>query len=48
MTFPRASERWNKERSYVYQQYKKHPEKFLPGSTTFLSGGADKGTWVIT
>lgn len=48
MTFPRASERWNKERSYVYQQYKKYPEKFLPGSTDFLSGGADKGTWVIT
>lgn len=48
MTFPRASERWNKERSYVYQQYKKYPEKFLSGSTTFLSGGGDKGTWVIT
>ncbi|GGC91343.1 hypothetical protein [Enterococcus wangshanyuanii] len=29
MTFPRVSERWNKECSYAYQQYKKHPKKIL-------------------
>ncbi|MBL1227127.1 helix-turn-helix domain-containing protein [Enterococcus sp. BWR-S5] len=48
MTFPRASERWNKERSYVYQQYKKYPEKFLPGSTAYLNGSGSGGTLIIT
>lgn len=28
MTFSRVSERWNKECSYAYQQYKKHSKKF--------------------
>ncbi|WP_321383508.1 helix-turn-helix domain-containing protein [uncultured Enterococcus sp.] len=48
MTFPRASERWNKERSYVYQQYKKYPEKFLPGSIAYLNGSGSGGTLIIT
>ncbi|WP_321383025.1 helix-turn-helix domain-containing protein [uncultured Enterococcus sp.] len=48
MTFPRASERWNKERSYVYQQYKKYPHKFLAGSTAYLNGGDGGGTLIIT
>lgn len=46
MTFPEASERWNKERSYVMQQYTKYPDKFLPGSTSKI--GTGKGTWIIT
>lgn len=48
MTFPNASERWNYERSYVYQQFNKNPEKFLKGSVTFLEAGGVRGTFVIT
>ena len=48
MTFPNASERWNYERSYVYQQFHNNPEKFLEGSVAFLEGGGVRGTFVIT
>ncbi|MBP2098870.1 helix-turn-helix domain-containing protein [Enterococcus rivorum] len=48
MTFSRASEQWGKERTYVLQQHRKHPQKFLPGSVAYLNGGKTKGTWVIT
>lgn len=46
MTFPEASERWNKERTYVFQMYTKAPEKFLKGSV--ISVGSGKRTWLIT
>lgn len=48
MTFPRASERWNFERSYVYQQYKKYPEKFLPGTTMIVDSTGKRTMYVIT
>lgn len=46
MTFPEASERWNKERSYVIQQYVNNRHKFLEGSTARVGKG--KGTQIIT
>jgi len=46
MTFPEASVRWNKERSYVMQQHTKYPDKFLLGSIDKI--GIGKGTWIIT
>lgn len=48
MTFPRASERWNFERSYVYQQYKKYPEKFLPGTTMIVDSTGKRTMYAIT
>lgn len=49
MTFSQASERWKKEKSYVFQQYTKYPNKFMPGSVDFLkSANSDRGTFVIT
>lgn len=47
MAFPEASSRWNKERSYVLQQYTKCPEKFLQGSVTYIGGGS-RGIHIIT
>ncbi|PZL77506.1 hypothetical protein CI088_01515 [Enterococcus plantarum] len=46
MTFPEASERWNKERSYVVQQLADNPHKFLEGSIDRIGKG--KGTQIIT
>ncbi|MEI5995646.1 helix-turn-helix domain-containing protein [Candidatus Enterococcus mansonii] len=46
MTFPEASERWNKERTYVLQQYNNYPEKFLEGTFTKIGNG--KGTQIIS
>lgn len=46
MTFPEASERWNRERSYVLQQYNKYLEKFLNG--TVIKIGTGKGTQIIS
>lgn len=49
MTFSQASERWKKEKSYVFQQYTKYPNKFMPGSVDFLkSANSNRGTFVIT
>ncbi|MCA5014521.1 MULTISPECIES: helix-turn-helix domain-containing protein [unclassified Enterococcus] len=46
MTFPEASERWNRERTFVFQKYFSSPDKFLPGSVDVIGNG--KGTWIIT
>lgn len=46
MTFPEASERWNRERTFVFQKYFSSPDKFLPGSFDVIGNG--KGTWIIT
>lgn len=48
MTFPRASECWNFEKSYVYQQYKKYPEKFLSGTTMIVDSTGKRTMYVIT
>lgn len=47
MSFPEASLRWNKERTYVTQQYTKYRHKFLEGSTAVVGYGKKK-TFVIT
>lgn len=47
MTFPEASLRWNKERSYVYHQYSKYRWKFLEGSFAAIGNGK-KPTYIIT
>jgi hypothetical protein len=47
MTFPEASIRWNKERTYVFQQYLKYRHKFLEGSTAAVGNG-QKPVYVIT
>lgn len=47
MTFPEASTRWNKERSYVIHQYLKYRHKFLEGSTAAVGNG-QKPVYVIT
>lgn len=47
MTFPEASLRWNKERTYVTQQYAKYRFKFLEGSTAAVGYG-EKKTFLIT
>jgi hypothetical protein len=47
MTFPEASVRWNKERTYVFQQYLKYRQKFLKGSTAAVGNGK-KPVYVIT
>lgn len=46
MTGAEASERWGYNRTYVSQMYIKYPEKFLPGTITFV--GNMKGTLLIT
>lgn len=47
MSFPEASLRWGKERTYVTQQYTKYRHKFLEGSTAAIGMGTKK-TFVIT
>ncbi|MGH1848614.1 hypothetical protein ABE869_17470 [Enterococcus gilvus] len=47
MSFPEASVRWRKERTYVTQQYAKYPHKFLEGSTAAIGMGTKK-TFIIT
>lgn len=47
MSFPEASVRWNRERTYVTQQYMKYPEKFLKGSTAEVGSG-NKPFYIIT
>ncbi len=47
MSFPEASVRWNMERTYVSQQYKKYPHKFLEGSTAEVGNG-EKHFFIIT
>lgn len=47
MSFPEASVRWNRERTYVTQQYIKYPEKFLKGSTAEVGSG-NKPFYIIT
>ncbi|MGO3608626.1 MAG: hypothetical protein ACTIOL_02620 [Enterococcus sp.] len=47
MSFPAASVRWNKEKTYVFQQYKKYPHKFLEGSTAEVGNGK-KNFYIIT
>lgn len=47
MSFPEASLRWNKERTYVTQQYMKYPHKFLEGSTAVVGNGKKK-FYIIT
>ncbi|MGG5373500.1 helix-turn-helix domain-containing protein [Enterococcus sp. AZ196] len=47
MTFPEASIRWNKERTYVTQQYMKYRDRFLEGSTAAVGYGSKK-TYLIT
>lgn len=44
--FPGASLRWNKERTYVTQQYSKYRFKFLEGTTTTVGYG-EKKTFLI-
>lgn len=46
MTFPEASEKWNRERTFVFQKYFRSPDEFLPGSVDVIGNG--KGTWIIT
>lgn len=46
MTFQEASQRWNKEKSYVRQMFSKYPNKFKPGTTIKIGNG--KGTYIIT
>ena len=46
MTFPEASERWNRERTFTFQKYFRSPDEFLPGSVDVIGNG--KGTWIIT
>jgi hypothetical protein len=47
MSFPEASVRWNMERTYVSQQYKKYPHKFLKGSIAEVGNG-EKHFYIIT
>ena len=47
MSFPEASLRWNKERTYVTQQYAKYRHKFLDGTTAVVGYGKKK-TFLIT
>ena len=47
MTFAEASIRWNKERTYVFQQYVKYRQKFFEGSTATVGNGK-KQTYIIT
>lgn len=46
MTFSEASERWNKESSYVRQMLSKYPQKFKHGTTIKIGKG--KGVYIIT
>lgn len=47
MSFPEASLRWGKERTYVTQQYTKYRHKFLKGTTATIGNGKKK-TFLIT
>lgn len=47
MSFPEASVRWNRERTYVTQMYTKYPEKFLDGSVAEVGSG-QKPFFIIT